>query len=913
MPELTTFVFTDLVGSVDLKGRMPGPDAAARDEAYVRLVLTPHRERIEARLAEHGGRVVSTAGDGHFLAFSDTSRAALWAIETQRSHARPLAEGELAENRVRVRMGLHIGPPQTDPDDPNNYIGRAVDYAARLADYAAAEQILASRSAASLLEDAGLADVALHSHGLRELRGIGDVELFEVVYANRQPTEPRKLKGEKPDRRTWTVLPATMGLTEYGASLSSAAAPPLTAQVPPAKQLGNYELGERIGAGGMGIVYRARHKLFGRTRAVKVIKPELVAAGGESIVRRFYQEVKATGALEHPNLVVAIDSSAPGDDQHYLVMEYIDGVGLDQVLLAEGRLAREDACEIARQAAFGLEHLYQQGLVHRDVKPSNLMLTLVADPQGSTFSGKDFDTESPMRPVAKLMDLGLALLTTGDQQRVTQMNQGGMGTGHYMSPEQWRTTSVDIRADIYSLGCTLYHLLSGEPPFADSDLRPEKAHQREPLPRLERAEGVPAALADLLNRMMAKRPEDRPQSPLEVARVLTPLAEGHRVAELIERCRQAKGKPSMATTHRAPRWDASGDTRTSPRADGIRDGEGSQGSTLAGKVRWLAPSALLVVALVAASLFAWMANERRQQTLGIHRRSLTSSSQLAADLMAEQIEKRFRALEGLAKQSKIADWLIAIRADAENAEKTKSQEAYRSLQSWIDNQKLQNDELFNSSSWFLTDDAGIQVARSPKSDSIGKSYAHRDYFHGELEPDEKETGDQPPAPIDRSHQSTVYRSSSTGALKVAFSVPVFASDRSRQVVGVLAMSVSLGEFTALRKTERALEPIDHGGKPIEIVLADTSVDYTEGEAKRGLILHHRDLERFPSETPFRLPEALLKEVQKSRKSHFLGEYGDLFGRTARPYWGASAPIVISNQREKRTTNWVIIAQEPLPY
>lgn len=901
MPDLTTFVFTDLVGSVDLKGRMPGADAAERDAAYVRLVLKPHRERIEAGLAERGGRVVSTAGDGHFLAFGNTIQAALWAIDVQKSHAEP-SDGET----VQVRIGLHVGPPQTDPDDPHNYIGRVVDYAARLADYAAAEQILASRSAASLLEDAGLANVKLHTHGKRELRGIGEVEVHEVVYGGRQPTEPRKLKGESRDRRTWTVLPATMGLTEYGASLSSSAPSPAS-QIAPVKELGNYELGELIGAGGMGNVYRAKHKLFGRTRAVKIIKPELVAAGGESVVRRFYQEVKATGALEHPNLVVAIDSSSPGDDQHYLVMEYIDGVGLDQVLLTEGHLAIADACEIARQAAFGLEHLFQQGLVHRDVKPSNLMLTLVLDPQGSAFSGNDFDTEAPLRPVAKLMDLGLALLTTGDQQRVTQVNHGGMGTGYYMSPEQWRTTSVDIRADIYSLGCTLYHLLSGEPPFADSDLRPEKAHEREPLPQLSLAEGVPPALAELLSRMMAKRPEDRPQTPLEIARALTPLAEGHHVADLVERCREGTGKLSTASTRRpAPRLDGGSDTLASRRATGTRSLTGSQGSTLAGKVRWLAPSVILVGALVAATLFAWIANDRREKMLSVHRRSLTSSSKLAADLMAEQIEKRFRALEGLAKQTEIAEWLSALREETEEAEETNSQEAHRSLQSWIDKQKSLNDELFNSSSWFITNDIGIQLARSPKSSSIGKPFAHRNYFHGGGQDlDEIEAEASPPPPIDHSHQSAVYKSSSTGALKVAFSVPIYESERSRNVIGVLAMSVSLGEFTALRKTERDLEPI-------EIILADTSVEYTEDVAKRGLILHHRDLERLASETPFRLPEVLLEKVQKPGKSQFLGEYADLLGRTEKPYWGASAPIVISNQREKRPTNWVIIAQEPVP-
>ena len=143
-----------------------------------------------------------------------------------------------------------------------------------------------------------------------------------------------------------------------------------------------------------------------------------------------------------------------------------------------------------RQAALGLEHLRQRGLVHRDVKPSNLMVTLVDSrdlpglSSGSRSGGK--------LPVVKLMDLGLALLSRGDEERITRLDRGGgMGTGYYMPPEQWRTTSVDIRADIYSLGCTLYHLLTGAPPFADSDLRPDRAHETEAPPPLVLPGGTP--------------------------------------------------------------------------------------------------------------------------------------------------------------------------------------------------------------------------------------------------------------------------------------------------------------------------------------------------------------------------------------------------------------------------------------
>src|SRR4029079_17589081 len=122
---------------------------------------------------------------------------------------------------------------------------------------------------------------------------------------------------------------------------------------------------------------------FGRVRAVKVIKQHFVEAGHEEVIRRFYQEIKAVGALEHPNIVVAIDSSAPTDSVHYLVMEYIEGVGADELVARQGPLVVADACEIARQAARGLAYIHQHGMVHRDIKPSNLMITLVRPDESS--------------------------------------------------------------------------------------------------------------------------------------------------------------------------------------------------------------------------------------------------------------------------------------------------------------------------------------------------------------------------------------------------------------------------------------------------------------------------------------------------------------------------------------------------
>src|SRR6185436_3685995 len=169
-------------------------------------------------------------------------------------------------------------------------------------------------------------------------------------------------------------------------------------------KLGNYELEQRLGSGGMGDVYRARHSQFGRVRAVKVIKQHFVDAGHDEVIRRFYQEIKAVGTLEHPNIVVAIDSSAPTDLVHYLVMEYIEGVGADELVARQGPLAVADACEIARQAARGLAYIHQHGMVHRDIKPSNLMLTLVRrEEDGSKSEGLAKPQAAEQNVVVKIL------------------------------------------------------------------------------------------------------------------------------------------------------------------------------------------------------------------------------------------------------------------------------------------------------------------------------------------------------------------------------------------------------------------------------------------------------------------------------------------------------------------------------
>lgn len=274
--------------------------------------------------------------------------------------------------------------------------------------------------------------------------------------------------------------------------------------------LGVYKLLSKLGEGGMGAVYKAQHTRLRRTVAVKVLPADRVKS--PDAIARFDREMEAVGALDHENIVRAFDAGEH-DGRHYIAMEYVRGNDVSQISRARGPLPIADACEIVRQAAIGLQHAHEAGLVHRDIKPGNLMLT---------ESG-----------VVKILDLGLA--------RFGHANSGGsdltttgqvMGTLDYMAPEQGGNThAVDIRADIYSLGATLYKLLVGEAPFGasqyDAPLKKLMALATvDPVPLQQRRPEVPPPLSALVQQLLAKTPDDRPATPAALAAVLAPFCKG---------------------------------------------------------------------------------------------------------------------------------------------------------------------------------------------------------------------------------------------------------------------------------------------------------------------------------------------------------------------------------------------------
>ena len=274
-------------------------------------------------------------------------------------------------------------------------------------------------------------------------------------------------------------------------------------------QLDEYELLEKLGEGGMGSVYRARHTKLGRVVALKVMSHQRMSR--TDAVSRFEREMLAVGKLNHPNIVHAYDA---GEDRqtHYLVMEHVHGVDLRRLVIQKGPLPVPEACELIRQAAVGLEHAHRHGMVHRDIKPSNLMVT--------------------KRGHLKILDLGLALLQDhqcNDNRELTIEGQL-MGTIEYMAPEQGDDCHiVDQRADIYSLGATFYRLLSGNAPFSGHQFRTLAKKVRalfdEPIPPIrEQRPDLPEGLDDIVHKMLAKSPHERYATARQVAEKLAPFA-----------------------------------------------------------------------------------------------------------------------------------------------------------------------------------------------------------------------------------------------------------------------------------------------------------------------------------------------------------------------------------------------------
>jgi serine/threonine protein kinase len=277
--------------------------------------------------------------------------------------------------------------------------------------------------------------------------------------------------------------------------------------------IGPYHVLDRLGQGGLSHVFKARHTEHQGMVALKVLRPE--ALSSDQGRAQFLQEMEAMARLDHPNIVQFCDVDQHGE-LFYYAMEFVEGTDLGKYVALAGSLSVGEACDYARQTALGLQHAHEHNRVHRDIKPLNLFRT---HPPGQA------------RPLIKILDWGLASLRCPvgieGQQLLEHMSKGVLGTADFMSPEQARNAqTVDIRGDIYSLGCTLYYLLTGQPPFPGGTLMQKVvAHQQSEPESIDGCrDDVPGEVTALVKRMMAKGPSDRFQTPAAVALALRPHA-----------------------------------------------------------------------------------------------------------------------------------------------------------------------------------------------------------------------------------------------------------------------------------------------------------------------------------------------------------------------------------------------------
>jgi serine/threonine-protein kinase len=266
--------------------------------------------------------------------------------------------------------------------------------------------------------------------------------------------------------------------------------------------LGSYVLIDRLGEGGMGEVYKAKNWKIGKVVALKVIRKERLK--NATAVKRFHREIEMASRLSHPNIVQAFDAGQVGNT-HYFAMELVEGQDLTQMVKQAGPVPFDKATEYMRQAALGLQHAHEKGLIHRDIKPSNIF---ISQPQGSNSQG-----------TVKLLDMGLARMNDSEDMSTLTQEGSVLGTIDYLAPEQaLNAHTADIRSDLYSLGCTFYYILAGKVPFDGGSATEKLLKHRleEPKPLEEIRKDVPAAVIGIVRKLMAKRPEDRYQTPAEL-------------------------------------------------------------------------------------------------------------------------------------------------------------------------------------------------------------------------------------------------------------------------------------------------------------------------------------------------------------------------------------------------------------
>ncbi|MBO0698822.1 MAG: protein kinase, partial [Zavarzinella sp.] len=314
------------------------------------------------------------------------------------------------------------------------------------------------------------------------------------------------------------ICPACTAANRNATTPSKNGPPAPATDLKPGDQLAGFEIIRLLNRGGMGVVYQARQVGLDRLAALKVIAPDMLTRDDSAeFVERFRREVKAAALLNHPNIVTVYATDLIGP-RPYLAMEFVNGIDLNRLVEQTGPLGFTESCEYIRQAALGLQHAFERGLVHRDIKPHNLMVTpSPLDPATATGPRST--------PLVKILDMGLARVDAPDQALAQGLTQADafLGTPDYAAPEQAEDPrSADIRADLYSLGATWFYLLTGQVPFPGTTVWQKlKRQMTEPTPLVtDHRSDVPPAIGAFVRTLMDRDADRRFQTPIELAEAI---------------------------------------------------------------------------------------------------------------------------------------------------------------------------------------------------------------------------------------------------------------------------------------------------------------------------------------------------------------------------------------------------------
>lgn len=626
-----------------------------------------------------------------------------------------------------------------------------------------------------------------------------------------------------------------------------------------------------LAQGGLGAVYRAEDDMLHREVVLKFIHRHI--SDSEEHRGVFRREAEITSRLDHPGVVPVYGLGESHDGRIFYVMRYVQGSTLDEAIAQLHQKTNHGINQSQLRKLLGqfvtvcktIAYAHNRGIIHRDIKPSNIMLgkygeTLVVDWGLALPFGRD----------EQFRQAGEETLLPSDSDS-SRGSDHGAGTPAYMSPEvAERSMLLSPATDIYSLGATLYKILTGVAPFNGSSflqIRKQILTADFPQPtQLER--GLSKAIEAICLKAMALDPNQRYATALDLASDI----ESYLADEPV----QAYQEP---VTRRVARW--------SRRHRSV--------------VGTLVASMALLMAIIVGSAF-WMGylarseHDARLVAEAAKQQSLQTSAKFAARTIAGQIDLRWRILEAAVRDAEIKQAMATINEQPDEMQR------WKAAQDWINQQyiQLQEENALDVNSLFLLDANGQQVARAPMSGTIGNKYRFRDYFHGQGH-DLSEAEAANVEPIRQANLSATYSSDTSDTLKVAFSVPIFASNGAQQkVIGVLGMSVELGDFGIL-DTDLNSDQM--------VVLLDLRPDTIDEVSQRGLILHHPALETPDAEHPTtRIAQETFDQIEAEEKSLRLTGYLDpLAGGT----WNAAIEkLVVEGRRgPNRSPGWAVMVQE----